>query len=178
MTGAADNVMAQATLLSKAQVRVGPLVASLCLFLAAAWAFAQEGWIEDKNGCRIANPTPKSGETVTWTGACTSGFAEGQGTMQWYANGNAGVRYEGSLARGAPSGRGKLIMPDGATYEGDWLNGKQNGTGKYSSPGGTSYEGEWKDGTPDGRGVMHSASGEVIDGIWKGGTFVGPAAQQ
>jgi hypothetical protein len=177
VTGAADNVMARSPALRKP--RLGPLVASLCLWLAAtACVHAQEGWIEDKNGCRIANPNPKAGETVIWSGACTDGFAAGEGTMQWYEDGKLGVRYEGSLAKGAPSGQGKLTMPGGATYEGGWLSGKQDGSGKYSAPDGTTYEGEWKDGVPEGRGVMRNASGEATSGIWKGGTYVGPAPQQ
>jgi hypothetical protein len=157
----------------------GPIIVLVgSLLLASAVARSEEGWIEDKTGCKIANPSPKPTESVTWSGACTGGFAQGQGIMQWYEDDQPGPRYEGSLARGAPSGQGKLTMPDGTAYEGGWLDGKQNGTGKYSAPGGTSYEGEWKNGAPDGRGTMHSGSGEVTHGIWKGGTYVGPVPEQ
>jgi hypothetical protein len=150
---------------------------ALALVLTAGYAGAEDGWIADKSGCKIANPSPKPSETVTWTGGCANGFAQGQGVVQWYENGKPGVTYEGSLARGAASGQGKLTMPDGATYEGGWLNGKQEGSGKYSVPRGVRYEGEWKDGMPNGRGIMHGTSGEVMDGIWKSGTYVGPAQQ-
>jgi hypothetical protein len=158
----------------------GPMsvLLGLLLVLAAACASAEDGWIADKNGCKIANPSPKPGETVTWSGACANGFAQGQGVVQWYKDGKPGVTYEGALARGAASGQGKLTMPDGATYAGGWLDGKQDGSGKYSAPGGARYEGEWKDGAPNGRGIMHGASGEVMDGVWKAGTYVGPAAEQ
>ena len=154
------------------------VVLMLLLGLTAVCVSAEDSWIEDKAGCKIANPSPKPGETVTWSGACTNGFAQGQGVVQWFENGRPGVTYEGSLARGAASGQGKLTMPDGTTYEGGWLDGKQDGSGKYSVPGGARYEGEWKDGVPNGRGIMHGASGEVLDGVWKSGTYVGPAAQQ
>jgi hypothetical protein len=157
----------------------GPIIVLVgSLLLGSPVACGEQGWIEDKNGCKIANPSPKAGETVAWNGPCIDGFAEGQGIVQWYEDGQSGVRYEGSLARGAPSGQGKLTMPDGTTYEGGWLDGRQNGNGKYSAPGGTSYEGEWKNGAPDGRGIMHRASGEAIDGVWKGGTYVGPVPEQ
>jgi len=146
--------------------------------LVGAYASAEDGWIMDSNGCKIANPNPKSGETVTWSGPCADGFAEGQGVVQWYENGTAGARYQGTLAHGAPAGEGKLTMPDGATYEGGWRDGKQEGSGNYSAPNGTRYEGEWRDGAPDGRGVMHGPAGEVMDGIWKGGSYVGPASGQ
>ncbi len=154
------------------------LLLGLLLGLTTGYASAEDGWIADKNGCKLANPSPKPGETVTWSGPCINGFAQGRGIVQWYVDGKAGVTYEGALARGAASGQGKLTMPDGATYAGGWLDGKQDGSGKYSAPNGTRYEGEWKDGVPNGRGIMHSASGEVMDGIWKSGTYVGPAAKQ
>jgi hypothetical protein len=157
---------------------VRPLLACLCLSLSAASLPADEDWIKDQNGCKIANPSPQPVETVTWSGACKEGFAEGQGLMQWYEDGKPGVRYDGSLARGAPSGQGKLTMPDGSTYEGGWLDGKQNGRGKLSAPGGLGYEGEWKNGVPDGHGVMRGASGDTLEGVWKGGRYVGPAPEQ
>ena len=149
----------------------------LLLGLTAPCANAEDGWITDGNGCKIANPSPKPDETVMWSGVCSDGFAQGPGVVQWFEAGKPGATYKGALARGAPSGQGKLTMPDGATYEGGWLDGKQDGSGKYSAPGGARYEGEWKDGAPNGRGIMYGASGEVLDGIWKSGTYVGPLQQ-
>lgn len=34
-------------------------------------------------GCYVWNPYPKPDETVTWTGACADGLAEGTGTQTW-----------------------------------------------------------------------------------------------
>jgi len=174
MTDAADNVMVQALLIGKRGLWAW--VAAF-LLLAATCAFAQEGWIKDQKGCKISNPSPKAAETVSWSGPCADGFAEGQGVLQWYMEGTAGVRYEGTLVHGTVSGQGKLTMPDGTRYEGGWVNGKQNGTGKYRAADGTTYEGEWKDGAPDGRGVLRRASGEVMDGTWKAGAYLGPPQQ-
>jgi hypothetical protein len=150
----------------------------LLLGMATLCASADDGWIADKNGCKLANPSPKPSETVTWSGTCTDGFAQGNGVVQWYEDGKPGVTYEGALVRGAASGQGKLTMPDGATYEGGWREGKQEGSGKYSAPSGVRYEGEWKDGVPNGPGIMHDPSGAVLDGIWKSGTYLGPAPAQ
>jgi hypothetical protein len=47
-------------------------------------------WIADANGCRVWDPNPKPNETVTWTGPCVDGFAEGQGIVQWFQDGKAG----------------------------------------------------------------------------------------
>ncbi len=155
--------------------KLSPAV-SVCLALFAVNSWSDEGYITDKNGCKIVNPSPKPHETVTWSGSCTDGFADGQGTMQWYDNNQPGVRYEGTVVHGALSGQGKLTLPDSTTYEGGWLDGKQYGTGTLTTVEGARYQGEWKNGQPDGRGVMRAASGETVQGIWKDGAYVGPAA--
>ena len=147
---------------------------SVLLSAPGAWS-AEDGYIIDSNGCKIANPSPKPNETVTWTGECKDGFAEGTGVMQWFEDKQAGPRYEGTLAHGALSGQGKLTLPDGSTYEGGWLDGRQSGQGILRASDGGSYEGGWKNGKPDGHGVMHAATGETVDGVWKDGTYEGPA---
>jgi hypothetical protein len=150
------------------------LVACVWALGVVATAGAEEGWIADKNGCKIANPTPRPNESVTWDGACVDGFADGSGVMQWYVNAAPGPRYEGTVRGGVISGRGKLTLPDGTRYDGEWVDGKQQGNGTLSASDGSTYRGEWKDGEPDGRGTMRSASGDIVRGNWKQGTYVGP----
>ena len=65
-------------------VRVLPLSVCLLLLLIGGHARSDEGYIADKNGCKIANPSPKPSETVAWSGGCKDGFADGNGIMQWY----------------------------------------------------------------------------------------------
>ena len=144
------------------------------VWTAGSSAHADEGWITDKNGCKIANPTPRANESVTWDGTCVDGFADGSGVMQWYLGATPGARYEGVVARGQFFGHGKLTLPDGASYDGEWVNGKQQGNGTLSTPDGAAYRGEWKNGEPDGHGTMRAASGETVTGNWKEGTYVGP----
>ena len=43
--------------------------------------------ITTNKGCRLNNPSPKPNETVTWTGPCRNGLADGHGTMAWFENG-------------------------------------------------------------------------------------------
>jgi hypothetical protein len=154
--------------------RVLPLAVWLLLPLAAADARSDEGYIADKNGCKIANPNPKPSESVTWSGACKDGFADGDGIMQWYDQDKPGSRYEGTVVRGLLAGQGKLTLADGTTYDGGWLDGKQNGTGTLRAANGASYSGEWKNGMPDGRGVMRNASGDAVRGLFKQGNYVEP----
>jgi hypothetical protein len=119
-------------------------ISSLVLLSASgAWS-DEENYISDSKGCKIANPSPKPNETVTWSGECQDGFAEGIGVMQWFEDKQPGARYEGALAHGALSGEGKLTLPDGSTYEGGWLDGRQNGQGILKASDGGSYKGGWK----------------------------------
>jgi hypothetical protein len=148
----------------------------LLLSVPAAWS-AEEGYISDSNGCQIANPSPKPGETVTWSGECKDGYADGSGIMQWFEDKETGARYEGTLVRGVLSGEGKLTLPDGSSYEGGWLDGRQSGEGILRTTDGGSYKGEWKNGRPDGQGVMHAAGGQTVEGIWKEGIYQGPAKE-
>jgi hypothetical protein len=129
-------------------------------------------WLQDKRGCKIANPTPKPKETVTWTGACADGYMQGKGVLQFTTEGKPGAKYEGTLSKGQITGRGALSTPDGATYDGDWVDGKQDGYGVYTAADGSRYEGAWTAGQPDGPGSYRSAKGEVIRGVWENGKLV------
>ncbi len=109
------------------------LLLSALLALGAGVAHGEEGFMRDQQGCKVANPHPKPGESVEWSGQCLEGYADGQGTLQWFVNGSPGTRYEGTLHGGLIAGHGKLTMPDGASYDGSWLAGKPDGRGIHAS---------------------------------------------
>ena len=153
-------------------------VLAICTALAAFQALAEQGFTLDQHGCKVANPSPKANETVSWNGGCVDGYADGKGLLQWYVDGVPSSRYEGTLHGGLLAGHGKLTMSNGASYEGDWLAGRQNGKGVQAMPDGSRYDGEWKNGQPDGHGVMRNAAGETITGKWKEGEFVGSDAEK
>ncbi len=150
----------------------------ICAALLPFGALAENGFILDQKGCKVGNPSPKPDETVSWSGACLNGYADGKGVLQWYVSGVPSTRYEGTLHGGVLAGQGKLTMPNGASYEGSWLAGKQDGTGVQTMPDGTRYEGQWKNGQPDGHGELRNAAGETLAGEWKEGTYVGPGEQK
>ncbi len=129
-------------------------------------------WLQDKRGCKFANPTPKPNESVTWSGACADGYMQGKGVLQFSADGKPGARYEGTLTKGRLTGRGVLRAPDGSTYDGDWVDGKQDGYGAYTAADGSRYEGAWTAGQPDGPGSYRPAKGEPIRGVWENGKLV------
>jgi len=138
----------------------------------AAPAPAEVHWLQDKRGCKFANPTPKPNETVTWSGACADGYMQGTGVLQFVTDGKPGARYEGTLTKGRLTGRGVLRSPDNSVYDGDWLDSKPDGYGVYIAPDGSKYEGAWTGGQFDGPGSFRSAKGEVVRGVWENGKLV------
>ena len=141
-------------------------------------ASEDEEWIADKRGCKVANPFPPAGETITWTGDCKNGYADGDGVLQWYLNGKADDRYEGHLAQGWAQGRGTLYKGDGGKYEGDWQQSMQHGMGRYEAPDGSWYDGEWKNGKPNGSGQYRRPDGRMFMGQWRDGVFEGDEDSQ
>jgi hypothetical protein len=148
------------------------------VLLLAAWAqlaFAQQDdqWIADKRGCKVANPFPRQGETITWSGDCKNNFANGEGVLQWYMNGTPDDRYEGNLSMGWAEGRGILYKGDGGKYDGEWQHSMQQGMGRYEAPDGSWYDGQWKNGKPDGSGQYRRPDGKLFMGQWRDGVFEG-----
>jgi hypothetical protein len=128
-------------------------------------------WIADSKGCKVANTFPRPGETITWSGTCKDGFADGDGVLQWFLDGNQDDRFEGHLTMGWAEGRGTLAKAEGGTYVGDWKHSVQEGTGRYDAPDGSSYQGEWKNGLPNGQGQYRRADGKTFAGEWVDGVF-------
>ncbi len=117
------------------------------------------------------NPIPKP--SVKWDGPCKDGYAEGEGNLEWFANGAFNGYYKGPLVRGLPHGTGYSKLPGGVEYEGQFVRGKYEGRGVMLSGNGDRYEGEFKDGLRDGSGVMAYGVGGRYEGQWKAGKFHG-----
>lgn len=96
---------------------------TLCISLPAA---AQDqpsppGWITATNQpCKIWNPAPQPGESVTWSGPCKEGFASGKGELRWTENGKPDAEFDGEYANGKRNGVGVLTLPDGTRTAGEW----------------------------------------------------------
>jgi hypothetical protein len=155
------------------------LVLAVALAALVRPAHSQDSeWIADKRGCKVANPFPRAGETITWTGDCRSGFAHGEGVLQWYLHGKEDDRYEGNLERGWAEGRGTLYKSGGGRYQGQWQQSLQHGTGRYEDPDGSWYDGEWKNGKPHGSGQYRRPDGRMFMGQWRDGVFEGDGETQ
>lgn len=138
---------------------------------ASAQAPTADSWIQDtKTACRIRNPAPQPRETVTWSGACPNGIAEGIGVLQWFDDDRPSDRYEGELRDGWENGRGiatSTVIAD--HYDGEWRDGWRHGQGVYDFANGDRYEGDWFEGLRTGRGTMVWADGARYEGGWLDG---------
>ena len=82
--GLSDHLEARAEL--KEALRASGLLGD------AAVAGDEVTWIADSHGCKVANTFPRPGETITWSGKCKEGFADGDGVLQWFLDGKLKAR--------------------------------------------------------------------------------------
>ena len=155
-------------------IRTHLCVAAALLAAAAPTTLAADDevtWIADSRGCQVANTFPRPGETITWSGSCKNGYADGDGVLQWFLNDKVDDRFEGHLQMGWAEGQGALAKIDGSKYAGGWKHSMQEGVGRYDAPDGSWYEGQWKNGMPNGQGEYHSADGRAFVGEWVDGVY-------
>lgn len=155
-------------------------IAMLALLLAPLAGYGVDddvNWIVDKAGCKVANPFPQPGESITWSGKCKDGLADGEGLLQWFVDGKAADTYEGTLQGGWAEGKGTLTRAEGGRYSGDWKRSLQDGDGRYDAPDGSWYEGQWKEGQPHGHGQFRRPDGKLFIGEWVDGVYEGDMDQ-
>jgi predicted aspartyl protease len=148
------------------------------LFAAFAWFVAspalalnhQPGWIADpRTGCTVWNPIPALNDSVSWSGACQNGVAQGPGVEQWFHDGEARNRVEGILRDGKPTGAVVVTYANGSRYQGELLDGKRTGQGVFRYANGNRYEGAFSDDKLSGKGSFTWANGERYVGEYKDG---------
>jgi hypothetical protein len=142
------------------------VTASVCfaLLVSPSNANAEELYLPDANGCKVYDPSPQPNETVTWSGRCLDGYAEGSGVVQWLPGGKPGTRMEVTLVRGRPEGKGSTVSPSGARFEGTFHEGERSGNGIWTGPNGDRYEGAWLHDLHSGTGVLTRANGDRYEG--------------
>jgi hypothetical protein len=134
---------------------------------------SQSHWITDpKTGCRLWDPMPEPEESVSWSGGCKDGLAQGAGVAQWYSKGQLSDRYEGDYLYGWEHGHGVYQWKsNGDRYEGNYLQNLRDGQGTYRWADGRSYTGAWDHGKAHGQGRFVAADGKVSAGQWIQGCF-------
>jgi hypothetical protein len=136
-------------------------------------------WVEagDHAGCTVVNWyggrrwNRAATTTVTWSGPCVDGHAEGRGILEWRRDRTITIHYEGDMAAGDLAGHGVLITAAGIRYEADWHAGKMDhGTATY--PDGRRFEGDWYQ-NGWSRGILSMSGGHRLEGSWYEGRLDG-----
>jgi hypothetical protein len=130
---------------------------------------ADPGWAADpKTGCRVWDPHPQPRQSISWSGGCVDGFAEGRGSLRWLRDALSFETDEGQWHKGRQIGKGVQTWPTGR-YDGELQNGEPAGHGILTL-GDARYEGEFENGKPHGIGTLTNSSG-IFQGAWKDGCF-------
>lgn len=116
---------------------------------------------------------PKLNASVTWSGGCKDGYADGEGTLVWLVSGKEKSRYEGTLRQGRAHGQGYSVSSDGIQYEGNHVDGLREGRGIVMTKDGTRYEGDFMAGKFHGTGSIVYRNKARYDGQFEAGQFHG-----
>ena len=132
-----------------------------------------ECWMEvtDQPSCYVWNGSLALDASVTWTGGCSGGRAQGQGTLKWdWEGGKKTLHTTGILTDGKRHGQWVERYNHGTIAEGPFVDGKEHGQWviRREADGGV-FEGPYVDGKMHGRWVLRFAKGKVEEGPYVGG---------
>jgi hypothetical protein len=159
--------------------------------LLSASAEDQGQWLRDGN-CSLYSADAQPGDTVSWTGSCVDGYAEGLGTATFTRDGQSqsftanfvhgvipdghvisrwghGWSYDGEAVAGRFQGWGILTTDASDRFDGQWTDGKLNGFGVFLRANGERYAGDWKDDKPNGSGEFRHVDGTFVNGLFVDG---------
>lgn len=158
-------------------------VPAVVLFFISAPILAQQpqaraAWVMDtKTNCKIWDDDAEGDESVSWTGPCVNGLAEGNGRLRGMIAGKLIWTFTGEYKAGKMEGRGGTIFANGVRFEGTFKDNRRTGRGVLTMPSGAKYEGEFAMDKPQGQGVYTAADGQVFSGAWNKGCFRDGAKQ-
>ena len=133
-------------------------------------------WMEVKGqaGCYVWNENLATNATVTWTGGCSEGRAQGEGTLKWvWEDGEKTSESTGSLTDGKAHGQWVSRKADGDGWEGPYVDGKKHGPWVWRYSDGLVQEGPYVDGKMHGQWVFRDADGDVWEGPFVDGKMHG-----
>ena len=155
--------------------------------------------LENQSGCFVWNGSLSVNETATWTGACTNGIANGEGTLKFVwgekreksredsslseggiidgkRGGNWSVHFlhngtvaEGPYVDGKSHGNWVMRWANGDVAEGPYVDGKRNGNWVVQLADGGVQEGPYVDGKSHGNWVFKEADGDIEEGSFANG---------
>ena len=122
-------------------------------------------WMELVNQpqCYVWNLNLLPDTTVTWTGACSGGLAQGTGTCTWvWDSGKQTSESTGLLQDGQMHGPWVLRGANGNVSEGPYVDGQRHGHWVVRYANGDVWEGPYVDGQHHGNWVVRLAGGRRI----------------
>ena len=130
-------------------------------------------WMQvyQRPGCYVWNGGLALGATVTWTGECGGGVAQGAGTLTWAWEGNRRTD-TGRLVDGKPHGHWIERYPNQESsphgwdvLEGPYVDGMMHGHWLLrATTSGSASEGPFVDGQQTGHWVFRAANGNIQEG--------------
>src|SRR5690242_10870335 len=154
-------------------------LAAPLLALLAVPAAAESGFVADpKTGCRIRAANPNPSLSISWSGPCVDGLADGEGTLRSFNGGKLELDYTGTVKKGVLDGHGFIKFASGETYDGDIRDGTLTGRAVYTWPNGDRYEGDYRQGHRTGKGKLIFGAksrwpGDVYEGDFADAHFQG-----
>ena len=127
---------------------------SVGLETCAGRPVGSECWMEVANqpGCHLWNEGLAAGATVTWSGECVGGYAQGPGTEHWrYDEGQQTA--QGAYVDGKPHGNWVIRYGDGDVAEGPYVSGQRQGTWTWWFTNGNVLEAPYLNGETNGTGI-------------------------
>lgn len=168
------QAQAAAPLPQASDMPVGISVEDTCAGKPEESACWQE--LDNQPGCYLWNSSLGVNSTVTWSGECTGGLAEGTGEIirNWESDGKQRMETEtGQLKDGKQQGHWVIRSTDGHVAEGPYADGKWHGQWVIRYANGDVDEGPYVDGKRHGQWIIRRANfnvseGPYVDGKWHG----------
>ncbi|WP_419939872.1 toxin-antitoxin system YwqK family antitoxin [Candidatus Palauibacter sp.] len=130
----------------------------------AGQPLGSECWMEVANqpGCHLWNEGLAAGATVTWSGECVGGYAQGPGAEHWrYGDGQQTA--QGTYVDGTPHGNWVIRYGDGDIGAGPYASGQRQGTWTWWFSNGNVKETPYVNGELGGSAIECARDpGEVI----------------
>ncbi len=134
--------------------------AAATALVSVAQQAGEQKWIADPNGCKVVNPRPRARESISWSGECVSGIANGEGRLAWFLKGKLTGTFTGTLVAGQLEGQGVYEYANGDRYEGEFYASRYDGRGVYTYANGNRYEGDFVAGIATRSGALQLTDGQ------------------
>ncbi len=135
--------------------------AFLCSFFPIAHAESSYAdWVADSHGCKVANPQPQPIESISWSGRCKDGFADGAGTVRWFSEGKSNGITSGTFKQGKLVGKGYVTLPH-AVYTRTNLSMRDLDV-RRAWPPGSRLDGEFLENHLIGDGTVTKPNGQKV----------------